>query len=459
MSEFDKNLESYIKRILEIQQSSQNKAITSDELKGIAKSMGLSDQEWKLIDQTYHDHLKRGLSYVRHKNWDDALEEFMQALTLRPNDPDLLFKIADAHKNRFFATRNRSDRQKALAYARQCMKIYAGHQGAPRLISELKKQSVPASAKGGPRVALLLGSFIMVFVIGVSVFIMNYSSEKQPSRPVIIETPQPIISKPETESKKNTNKTSPTTPQTGDGYIPVELIKDANTSGLDFSLAQSQLKEYTYGNGSYNYRLGASFKVNELLIKSLKLKIEFLDGNGQVMHTDFIDAKKERDPVARNNDYISISYSQYKQDAQAPDWKSARLSVALIQKFADANASNYKDPEVLTEWGVQQPVGYDLQIYKREEKYTQAYRANDTFHKVAFFIVNKGKLPIEKLKVELQWFNQQNQLINSKAAYPLTAGYASLQPKENRIYQGTWKIEGHAPSQIALLKVVITDIN
>ncbi|MEO1655920.1 MAG: hypothetical protein AAFU64_20430, partial [Bacteroidota bacterium] len=62
-------------------------------------------------------------------------------------------------------------------------------------------------------------------------------------------------------------------------------------------------------------------------------------------------------------------------------------------------------------------------------------------------------------KVELQWFDKQNQLINSKAAYPVTSAQAKLQPNQNRIYQGTWKIEGYTPAQIGLLKVVVTDIN
>ena len=78
------HLSRFIHRIYEIKESHSN-LITQNDLKAAAKEMGVTDREWVKLQDLFSSHLARAIGYHKYKNWDDAIHELDQALTIYQN--------------------------------------------------------------------------------------------------------------------------------------------------------------------------------------------------------------------------------------------------------------------------------------------------------------------------------------------------------------------------------------
>ena len=166
MNDEEDNVGRFIKKVSEIQYSKDDGEMSSAYLKQIAQEIGLSEGDWKKVQKVYEDHVKRGTGFLSHKNYEDALSEYQQALILHPDSEDTLYSLAAAYEGRSWETGSKTDREMAEKFAKQCLYISPTHQGALELISNLKRiTTAPKKKRTALYVTLGIGAGIILLLV------------------------------------------------------------------------------------------------------------------------------------------------------------------------------------------------------------------------------------------------------------------------------------------------------
>jgi hypothetical protein len=210
MTPDDETFRRFIAKALEIQAQKEAQALSAEEMRQIAASMGIAPAD---LEMAFDGYWQRGNGFARLANWDDAIEELQQAAALKPDRVNVLFALANAHGQRWQQTGRRADQEQALALAERCAELDPNHFGSLQLISSLKAQprNVPAlrrelSSKRafslaivGAMVVLVLGSVAAAF------FLTSRDRSTSPVTTEIIlpgEETSPVVG-PEVDIKKS----------------------------------------------------------------------------------------------------------------------------------------------------------------------------------------------------------------------------------------------------------------
>lgn len=177
----DNKLEKYIKRIYEIKEQ-ENKNITTDYLKEIASDMGMSEDDWEVINNTFVACLQRGQGFVKHNNYDDAILELKKAEEINPNHIEVLSSLMQAYLGRYELQKNINDASKAQNYAYQCLQVQPNHEVALSIIStlKLKLKSIKKNnaASGKTKKYAFFGLAVIITILS-AFLIWKFSSPKQ----------------------------------------------------------------------------------------------------------------------------------------------------------------------------------------------------------------------------------------------------------------------------------------
>lgn len=195
MANIEDSFRAYFDKIFEIQQKSEK--IKENDLRSIAEELGI---DWTIVQQTFDKHIERGKGYMEHEVWEDAIEEYQQALTLQPYQENALNRIAWAYYRRWEEKFNPKDRIEAEKYAKLCLEINPSHSDALDLIALLRNKgqkeislkdishnfqnpsSYTASTSKNKSLAVIAGLAILVISMLVFVFIpreSEYNSDRE----------------------------------------------------------------------------------------------------------------------------------------------------------------------------------------------------------------------------------------------------------------------------------------
>jgi phage shock protein PspC (stress-responsive transcriptional regulator) len=139
MQDSDNLLKSYIEKVLKLQQEQKQRPLDEGEMRRIAEELGLSDNERAYIKQRFNDYIARGQGYSRYEDWESAIEEFEQAFELNPASVDVLYGLANAHKNIWLHTRDKDILQRAKDFVKRALQIDPNHEASFKLAGELNK--------------------------------------------------------------------------------------------------------------------------------------------------------------------------------------------------------------------------------------------------------------------------------------------------------------------------------
>lgn len=139
MADSDDIIQAYINKVLTIQQEQRQRPLDVDEMNRIAEELGMSDADKALIQKRLKDYIARGQGYSRYEDWDSAIEEFDQALTLNPFNVDILYGLANAYKHRSLLRKDKEDVNRAKMFAKKALQINANHEPSLKLVSELNR--------------------------------------------------------------------------------------------------------------------------------------------------------------------------------------------------------------------------------------------------------------------------------------------------------------------------------
>lgn len=144
-------LRNYSRRVALLQNEYQ-RALVIDDLKEIARDLGMSDDDMAAADKAVEAYIERGLLHGAHRRWGDTIAELSEAVALNPTDLRALYGLAVAYKERWLATGSSDDRVRAERLARQLLQLYPDYDPAHVLLNELEpaKQLLPAGRRGKP---------------------------------------------------------------------------------------------------------------------------------------------------------------------------------------------------------------------------------------------------------------------------------------------------------------------
>ena len=135
----NKSLENFVQKMYEIQFSQKNKILSNQELKAIALDTGMSENEWIESRQLLKSSEQNGKQHLSVKNWESAIKEFEQAVSLNPYNVETVYGIAHSYFYKWEDTNDVFALGKAQEYADKCLQIRAGYAPAIQLLADIKK--------------------------------------------------------------------------------------------------------------------------------------------------------------------------------------------------------------------------------------------------------------------------------------------------------------------------------
>jgi hypothetical protein len=133
-------IQAYVSQLFAVQARRQAELGEAD-LSEIAQELGLSEADLAAAERAASDHHARGVGFVRHKNWTEAISELERACALRPAHVPSAAALASAYERRFKAEKREEDRAAAELYARRCLLRDPRHGPSFKLLSTLGSAS------------------------------------------------------------------------------------------------------------------------------------------------------------------------------------------------------------------------------------------------------------------------------------------------------------------------------
>lgn len=173
-------LHNYIERVMDLQRARRD-ALSLDDLKSVARELGMTEEDMAAADTAARDYRTRGLEHMRHKLWDEAVEELTNAVALDPSGVEPLYNLAVAHKERWLAEGSDLDHERAVAYARQSLVHDPHHTPSYQLLESLR-------SSGGPNLAtmsraargrfLTIAGIIFLVLIVVAILLLIWAGRR-----------------------------------------------------------------------------------------------------------------------------------------------------------------------------------------------------------------------------------------------------------------------------------------
>lgn len=145
-------LRRYIERLSALR-AERGRQIGLEDMKEVARELGMSDDDIAAADTAAGAHRERGVHHLRHRRWNDAVTELREAAALDPLGVETLHALATAHKECWLAAGGESDRRQASELASRTIAIDPGHDPSYALLNELdqprRRGSFAASTSPG----------------------------------------------------------------------------------------------------------------------------------------------------------------------------------------------------------------------------------------------------------------------------------------------------------------------
>lgn len=161
-------LQTYLARLLDLQDQ-RDTFLEKADLDAAAKELGMTEDDLARIKALVAAHRQRGEGYARNNRWNEAVEEYRQAVALDPFDAPLTLALADAYRARWEKTSAADDRTEAARYARRAVELDPENQTAYRLLDALDRRlAAPAPTEAKRQLSMVM-LFAMVLFLALAV--------------------------------------------------------------------------------------------------------------------------------------------------------------------------------------------------------------------------------------------------------------------------------------------------
>ncbi|MCS6832190.1 MAG: hypothetical protein NZ521_01340, partial [Flammeovirgaceae bacterium] len=276
----DHFLQSFVAKVTAIQQERKQKPLSQEELKAIAESLGIGQQDWQAVEEAFQKHLAHGTQFLSHQNWEDAIQELEQAYVLQRTNDLVLYGLALAYANRWREYRREKDIQKAFDFIKSLLQHHPKHEQAIDLQSQLRREEKSYHRRKRQQRRVTIIAFGTVFLVVVILFLELFYPSRQQS-PSSLPSNDVLSGEKQTVTKENTEKLSQNTPvleEDGSKTVLVEWVENALSEGIAFEADKAALEVY-----DHSFSLIAAVRILPVNqeITAMKLKYEWLDAKNQ----------------------------------------------------------------------------------------------------------------------------------------------------------------------------------
>jgi len=180
MDNYEDRLAAQVKAIVEAGETDNSigeRPLTLSELKELAISMGLNEEQWEALLVKAEKHLKLADDHLKARNYKDAVAEGEQAIAINPYLSNCNAILAKAYMMMYFDDCLPETRQKSEYYAKKELVVDPRDQQAVMVLSTLNKKSsvLEQDTKSRKKFIYLIGG-VIVLVIILIFFLVSRSS-------------------------------------------------------------------------------------------------------------------------------------------------------------------------------------------------------------------------------------------------------------------------------------------
>ncbi len=422
MPDTHETLQAYLQKLLSIQDK-----LTPQDLRRLAREMGLSEREWQLLQDECQDHVQRGMGFVRYQNWDDAIAELNQAHAINPLHPEALDGLAQAHQARWQTTGRESDREKAISFANKLLQEDPRHEASLQRISELKQPAMvhrKISAFPLRGLAVLILGLLIALGGGLALFLAPMAPEE-----LAREAPEVVLA--EREERPVGSDTPPRETR-------VEMLPHAQSDHLSLVTRLAELNPYS---DSYSLKFRGLLEVKELEVSELELTFEAFDAAGNRFLSETREMLGDHEPMHRSGDFIPLGWDAFEKASPPQELAELRISVSKLHATPAVPSTQYKSSPLRSyTWAEPQPRNVDLEIRERFIRKAN-YDFGGTYAEIVWEVRNTGNVSLNLVKLQLQWLDEKGTVQETHDTYATSTSEPIIRVGETRVFGGTYAVK------------------
>lgn len=439
MAEDKDPLAGFVRNILEIRDREPERPLDDAALREIAREMGLDGADWARLEAAFERHLRIAGGFARLGNWMDAAAEYEKALAIKPGHPETRFRLAEALAGRWKIEGAAADRDRAESLARATLNADPTHEGALRLVGELRETPAPPPAKRGSRAWLAAGILAALLLGGVALYVAQTPPKPEPIPPSAPATPSPAVPPPTAQNSAPNARPAaadasvPVSPRTPDRVdVPVEW---PDRPELAYELESVRFSPY---DDAYSCEIKARLIPRNTEIASLSVRVALRSAAGSILVQRNADVWADHNPVAWPGDAIPMGILIHEKTAP-PQPGSILVEIATLEKRPARPA--YPDlAEIPVQWEGGRPEGAELIVRKRQSRMSDRPIAGKFHHRLEVGVENSGMVAFESLKFRIAWTDAAGAELGSRDFYAAAQSGPRFAPGSRRAAGGTFGV-------------------
>lgn len=178
----EEKFKEHIKAVVEASQHTddtlEERPLTLAELKELAISMGMTEEQWEKLQQKAHEHLKAADDHLKARNFRESIAEAEKATAINPYITNGNAVLAKSYMMLWLQTHEDEHRDKAELHARQELKVDPRDQIAVNVLSTIdkKRRILAGDASSRKRIFILIGGLVVAVIVGILFFSMASDS-------------------------------------------------------------------------------------------------------------------------------------------------------------------------------------------------------------------------------------------------------------------------------------------
>lgn len=363
----DRTLETYVERLL-----AWEEPITAKKLEALAAEVGLSQEDLAAVRKQAQDHLSRGKNYVEFDCLEEAIEELTQAASLDPLNPEILQTLAAAYKGRYQKSKKSADKTAAITTAKRCLEVDPDDAIAAQLIASLETaRKFPFKRMTGGLTTLLLVAG--VFGSKPTIKLLFNGGQMDPPHKVNVELDIPVreldldsiysdtpTTATETTTAADNTVTQPSAAGSQSPEIDIPIVFEQ--PGLTIEPRLSRLSNYE--DSSFYKLQGVLLNSSDQEIDSLRLQVDYLDQDGNVLLSNSTMALDTHEGTMRPGDRHAFDLIQQ----ISPEFAQLKLNVSTIDQLPAPD--NYPAAPTIDYTWAQKNSSLKFELTSRQENFS-----------------------------------------------------------------------------------------
>ncbi|TXD34660.1 hypothetical protein FRC96_13690 [Lujinxingia vulgaris] len=420
-------LHAYLERVIALRDAHE-RSLDHDELRQVAREVGLSDADVERAARAAADHLERARGFVDHRLFDEAIAELQHACVLVPDDPQILHRLASAYAARWERDQNPADLREAMARCKAVVTIDPGHSAAYELLGRLNAQTPQTPTASSPRVVFFALALVVLIAAGAGAFFIIAQDSPAQSADPQARSGHP----PATKTLLN----APPAPRSAQGQpvetsgnIEVRLVLASELPPVTLSHVHAEFN--TYPNGSF-FKLNGLFahERSELELHEVQARLQGFNEAGAPLGEPMpLAIKPSYMPALRPGDALAFRH----QMATAAELASVEIRIESV-KTQPAPSSYSPSPAI--EATVQPgPDGMTPELTFRERRFeiTTNELLDRRSMRLHLEVENTGTHLVELVRLRVDLINEAGEVVDERLSYLTSSGYPAFAPGQTRL--------------------------